>query len=53
MEILDRALGTVKQMHKHRVQGGIVVAVAGPPQEPVELEPGPFGNGHGGALPPA
>ena len=39
-EILDRALGTVKQMHEHRVQGGIVVAVAGPPQIAPELESG-------------
>ena len=48
-EILDRALGTTKQMHEHRVQGGIVVAVAGPPQiAPAELE-----NGSGpGLLPP-
>ena len=52
--ILDRALGTVKQMHDHRVQGGIIVAVAGPSQMPTgELEPGPFGNGSGGYLPPA
>ena len=54
IEILDRALGTVKQMHEHKVGGGIIVAVAGPSQMPTgELEPGPFGNGHGGALPPA
>ena len=47
-EILDRALGTTKQMHEHRVQGGIVVAVAGPPQIAPEL-----GNGDGpGLLPP-
>jgi hypothetical protein len=48
-EILDRALGTTKQMHEHRVQGGIVVRVAGPPQvAPAELE-----NGSGpGLLPP-
>ncbi len=47
-EILDRALGTVKQMHEHRIQGGIVVAVAGPPQIAPELE-----NGSGpGLLPP-
>lgn len=39
-EILDRALGTTKQMHEHRVQGGIVVAVAGPPQVAPELESG-------------
>ncbi len=32
-EILDRALGTTKQMHEHRVQGGIIVAVAGPPSD--------------------
>lgn len=54
-EILDRALGTTKQMHEHRVQGGIVVAVAGPPQvapaddgKPAELV-----NGSNGYLPPA
>ena len=55
-EILDRALGTTKQMHEHRVQGGIVVAVAGPPQiapaddgKPAELV---NGNGSKGYLPP-
>ncbi len=54
IEILDRALGTVKQMHDLRVGGGIIVAVEGPPQMPPgEPEPGPFGNGYGGALPPA
>jgi len=57
MEILDRALGTTKQMHEHRVQGGIVVAVAGPPhvtqQGDDELWPGSLGNGSGGYLPPA
>jgi hypothetical protein len=48
IEILDRALGTTKQMHEHRIQGGIVVAVAGPPQVAPELE-----NGSGpGLLPP-
>ncbi len=56
-EILDRALGTTKQMHEHRVQGGIVVAVAGPPQVTQqgddELWPGSLGNGSGGYLPPA
>ncbi len=41
-EILDRALGTTKQMHEHRVQGGIIVAVAGPPQVEVAHE---LGNG--------
>ncbi len=57
IEILDRALGTTKQMHEHRVQGGIVVAVAGPPQvspaddrKPAELV---NGNGSNGYLPPA
>ncbi len=56
-EILDRALGTTKQMHEHRVQGGIIVAVAGPPQvapaddgKPAELT---NGNGSKGYLPPA
>ncbi len=52
IEILDRALGTTKQMHEHKVGGGIIVAVAGPSQMPT-TEPGPFGNGYGGALPPA
>ncbi len=51
-EILDRALGTVKQMHENKVHGGIIVAVAGPSQMPT-TKPGPFGNGHRGALPPA
>ena len=47
-EILDRALGTTKQMHEHKIQGGIIVAVAGPPQVAPELE-----NGSGpGLLPP-
>jgi hypothetical protein len=47
-EILDRALGTTKQMHEHHLQGGIVVAVAGPPQVAPELV-----NGSGpGLLPP-
>ena len=49
-EILDRALGTTKQMHDHRVGGGIVVAIAGPPQVAPELE---SGNGSNGYLPPA
>ncbi len=40
-EILDRALGTTKQMHEHRLQGGIVIAVAGPPQIAPELESSP------------
>jgi hypothetical protein len=44
-------------MHEHRVQGGIVVAVAGPPhvtqQGDDELWPGSLGNGSGGYLPPA
>ncbi len=60
VEVLDRALGTTKQMHEHRVQGGIVVRVAGPPQvAPAELEngddeswPDSLGNGVGGYLPP-
>ncbi len=49
IEVLDRALGTTKQMHEHKVQGGIIVAVAGPPQvAPLEME-----NGDGpGLLPP-
>ncbi len=57
IEILDRALGTTKQMHEHRVQGGIVVAIAGPPQvapadngKQAELV---NGNGSKGYLPPA
>ncbi len=56
-EILDRALGTTKQMHEHKIQGGIIVAIAGPPQVapaddgmPAELV---NGNGSGGYLPPA
>ncbi len=32
VEVLDRALGTTKHMHEHRLHGGIIVAVAGPPQ---------------------
>ena len=32
IEILDRALGTTKHMHEHKLHGGIIVAVAGPPQ---------------------
>lgn len=28
--ILDRALGTVRQMHEHQITGGIIVGVAGP-----------------------
>jgi hypothetical protein len=48
IEILDRALGTTKQMHENKIQGGIIVAVAGPPQIAPELE-----NGSGpGLLPP-
>ncbi len=47
IEILDRALGTTKHMHDHRVQGGIIVAVAGPPQIAPELE-----NGSGPSLLP-
>jgi hypothetical protein len=51
IEILDRALGTTKQMHEHKIQGGIIVAVAGPSQvAPAELE---NGNGSNGYLPPA
>ncbi len=56
-EILDRALGTTKQMHEHKIQGGIIVAVAGPPQvapaddgKPAELV---NGNRLKGYLPPA
>ncbi len=42
IEILDRALGTTKQMHEHKVGGRIIVAVAGPSQMPTgELEPRP------------
>ncbi len=56
-EILDRALGTTKQMHDHRVQGGIIVAVAGPPQvAPAadgKLAELVNGNGSNGYLPPA
>jgi hypothetical protein len=58
-EVLDRALGTTKQMHEHKIQGGIIVAVAGPPQVAPELEngddeswPDSLGNGSGGYLPP-
>ena len=57
IEILDRALGTTKQMHEHKIQGGIIVAVAGPPQvapaddgKPAELV---NGDGSKGYLPPA
>ena len=57
IEVLDRALGTTKQMHDHRVSGGIIVAIAGPPQvapdddgKPAELT---NGNGSKGYLPPA
>ena len=55
-DILDRALGTVKQLHEHKVQGGIVVAVAGPPQVTQqgddELRPDSVGNGSNGYLLP-
>ncbi len=48
-------------MHEHKLQGGIVIAVAGPPQvAPAELEngddesrPDSLGNGVKGYLPPA
>ncbi len=57
IEVLDRALGTTKQMHDHRVSGGIIVAIAGPPQvapdddgKPAELVNGDGSNGY---LPPA
>ena len=57
IEILDRALGTTKHMHEHKLHGGIIVAVAGPPQiapaddgKPAELV---NGNGSKGYLPPA
>ncbi len=57
IEILDRALGTTKHMHEHKLHGGIIVAVAGPPQvapaddgKPAELA---NGNGSNGYLPPA
>ena len=40
-EVLDRALGTTKQMHEHRLQGGIVIAVAGPPQVASKIESDP------------
>ncbi len=57
IEILDRALGTTKHMHEHKLHGGIVVRVAGPPQvapaddgKPAELV---NGNGSKGYLPPA
>ncbi len=47
---------SAKQMHKHRLDRGIVVAVAGPPHVTQaandELRLDPFGNGHGRALPP-
>ncbi len=54
IEILDRALGTVKQMHDHRVGGGIVVAIAGPPQVAPD-DDGKLTNGNRvkGYLPPA
>ncbi len=59
-EILDRALGTTKHMHEHKLHGGIIVAVAGPPQvAPAKLEngdddswPDSLGNGSKGYLPP-
>jgi phage terminase small subunit len=57
IEILDRALGTTKHMHEHKLQGGIVVRVAGPPQVapdddgmPAELVNGDRLKGY---LPPA
>ena len=57
IEILDRALGTTKHMHEHKLHGGIIVAVAGPPQvapaddgKPTELV---NGNGSKGYLPRA
>ena len=57
IEILDRALGTTKQMHEHKVQGGIIVAVAGPPQVTQQGDDEPWqdslGNGSNGYLPPA
>ncbi len=61
IEVLDRALGTTKHMHEHKLHGGIVVAIAGPPQvAPAELENGEdeswqdsLGNGVKGYLPPA
>ena len=57
IEILDRALGTTKQMHEHKIQGGIIVAVAGPPQvAPAadgKLAELVNGNGSKGYLPPA
>ena len=53
-EILDRALGTTKHMHDHRVQGGIIVAVAGPPQVAPDDDGKPeLGNGTKKYLPPA
>jgi hypothetical protein len=56
-EILDRALGTTKQMHEHKIQGGIIVAVAGPPQVTQQGDDEPWqdslGNGSNGYLPPA
>ncbi len=54
IEILDRALGTTKQMHEHKVQGGIIVAVAGPPQIAPDDDGKPeLGNGSKKYLPPA
>ena len=61
IEILDRALGTTKHMHEHKLHGGIVVAVAGPPQvAPAKLGNGDdepwrdsLRNGSNGYLPPA
>ena len=57
IEILDRALGTTKHMHEHKLHGGIIVAIAGPPQvapaddgKQAELV---NGNGSKGYLPPA
>ena len=50
IEVLDRALGTTKHMHEHKVQGGIIVAVAGPPQVAPAAE---LVNGSNGYLPPA
>ncbi len=56
-EILDRALGTTKQKHEHKIQGGIIVAVAGPPQVTQQGDDEPWqdslGNGSNGYLPPA
>ena len=57
IEILDRALGTTKQMHEHKLHGGIIVAVAGPPQVAPDADRKPAelvnGNGSKGYLPPA